>query len=48
MKTRDTSDAELKHALAYLDKLLTDEAKFEDWVDRVMAGWKKKKGSRRS
>ncbi len=48
MKPWETSESELKHALAYLDKLLSDDTKFERWVDRVMTGWKKRKGYRRS
>lgn len=48
MKPWETSESELKNALAYLDELLSDDTKFERWVDRVMTGWKKRKGYRRS
>lgn len=48
MKLRESSQSELKHALAHLDELLADDAKFERWVDRVMAGWKKRRSYRRS
>lgn len=43
------SKEEVRKAVRYLEEL-SDPAKFERWVDRVMEGWAKRRGksSRRS
>src|SRR5712691_3481281 len=40
-------DKELQEAMKFIDELHRDPVKLEQWVDRVVEGWKKKRASGR-
>ncbi|GEM_PF-3653391 len=45
---KEPSEKQYKSALEYIDHLLSDEKEFERWANRVMEGWLKRKGYRKS